>query len=92
MPRRRTEVEAGLKRKGFVQEEGDHHFFIYHTMDGLRTPVITKTSHGDRDIGDPLLAKMARQCRLTRAMFLDLIDCPLSRADYEDLLRQNGDI
>jgi hypothetical protein len=33
---------------------------------------------------------MARQCSLTKKQFLDLLDCPLSREEYEKLLEQAG--
>ena len=63
MPRPRTKVEAALKAKGFALEEGDHHYFVYVTLDGRSTSVKTKTSHGAKmkDIPDNLLSAMARQ-------------------------------
>ena len=48
-------------------------------------------SHGaDRDIDDHLLGRMARQLYLSRRQFDDLIDCRLSQADYEAMLRRDG--
>ncbi len=92
MPRDRKGVESGLKSKGFRQTEGDHHFFIYFTAAGLKTPVKTKTSHGMREIPDNLLALMAKQCRLPKGAFLNLVDCPLARAEYERILQGAGEI
>jgi hypothetical protein len=46
MPLDRRVVEGALKAKGFVRHEGDHAFFIYYSLDGKKTPVRTKTSHG----------------------------------------------
>ncbi len=92
MPRDRRDVEHGLAAKGFDETQGDHHFFTYHTDAGLKTPVYTKTSHGMREIGDPLLSLMAKQCKLSRREFFSLLDCPLSRADYETLLSAGGHI
>jgi hypothetical protein len=83
MPRDRRVVEAGLLRKGFVKKEGDHHFFIYYTVGGKKTSVYTKTSHGEREIVDMNLSKMARQVKLTREDFYRLIDCSLSQKEYE---------
>jgi len=52
---------------------------------------MTKVSHGgSHDIGDPLLAQMARQCRVTKPLFLQLVDCPLDREAYEAELRVKG--
>lgn len=89
MPRKAREVLSGLKRKGFVEErEGHHIFLIYETIAGLRTDIRTRLSHqsGGNDVGDPLLGAMARQVRLSRREFDELIDCPLSRQEYESKL------
>ncbi|MEZ5337293.1 MAG: hypothetical protein R3F46_03430 [bacterium] len=92
MPKARRAVEAGLANKGFVRRPGDHNFFVYFTRDGRQTAITTKASHGSKrkDIHDGLLAAMGRQCRLSRQEFLDLVDCPLSQEQYEDLLMGRG--
>jgi predicted RNA binding protein YcfA (HicA-like mRNA interferase family) len=86
MPRKQADVERALSRKGFVQSESHHRFFIYHSKAGRKTPIKTKTSHGQREISDSLLSKMAQQVKLGRGEFLDLVDCPLSRDEYEEKL------
>ena len=93
MPRNRKDVEAALEAKGFVRAEGDHHYFVYHTREGLKTRAQTKTSHSPkiRDIADNLLGPMARQCLLTKPEFLRLVDCPMDRDDYERRLRAQGE-
>ncbi len=90
MTRRAADVCAALVRKGFVRAEGKHAFFIYHSEAGVKSAVQTMVSHGAREIPDPFLSAMARQCRLSRADFLRLVDCPLSRAEYESRLRSSG--
>lgn len=91
--RSKRDVEAALKKKGFRQDEGDHHWFIYWTADGLKTTIRTKTSHGStKDLGDGLLKEMARQLRIAKGNFLDLVDCPLSGEQYELGLREEGHI
>jgi predicted RNA binding protein YcfA (HicA-like mRNA interferase family) len=92
MPKDRKDVEAGLEKKGFLRKEGDHHRFIYYTKSGLKTKVLTKTSHSHRQIADGILSQMAKQCGLTNKLFSDLIDCPLSRDAYEEALLQAGHI
>jgi hypothetical protein len=78
-------------RKGFLLTESRHRRFRYYKLDGDRTNVVTIMSHGSvRDIDDRLLAQMARQLKLTRRQFDDLIDCRLARADYEAMLRRDG--
>jgi hypothetical protein len=89
LPRDKRDVEAALQSKGFVRDARDHRYFIYYSEDGKRTPIKTKTSHGTstRTLGDDLITQMARQCGVTRKDFLGLVDCPLSRAAYEGILR-----
>lgn len=94
MPRAKAAVESALTRKGFKQVEGDHHQFIYHTTDGKKTRIRTKTSHSKktRDIPDPLLGQMAKQCKLVRRDFIDLVDCPMDQHKYEEKLQESGAI
>ncbi len=94
MPRKVRDIESALERKGFERREGDHAWFIYHTLDGKKTKIKTKTSHGARgkSIGDPLLGMMARQCCLNKSDFLDLVDCPLDREEFEVKAREGGAI
>ncbi|MDI9349347.1 MAG: hypothetical protein QM537_05035 [Candidatus Symbiobacter sp.] len=90
MPRKQKKTETGLLNKGFVRSDNDHHYFRYYTIDGRKTDILTKTSHGGKDIQDDILSLMARQCKLSRKEFLDLIDCPLSREQYEKILTDKG--
>ena len=91
---KRAAVESALEAKGFRRRETDHSYFVYYTQEGKKTPVRTKTSHGrgGADIPDSLIGRMARQCRLRTAQFRSLVDCPLSQAEYEELLTTNGEI
>jgi hypothetical protein len=91
MTRDAKEIGAGLKKKGFLPRENDHTF--YHLfIDGRKTIISTKISHGEKEIGDKLLAMMGRQLRLSKRDFLALIDCPLSFEEYLKLLRDAGAI
>lgn len=92
MQRDRADIERGLKTKGFTLETGDHRYFVYHTASGSLTDVWTKTSRGShyKSLGPFHLGEMARQCRLKKNQFLDLIDCPLSRSAYEKILAEAG--
>lgn len=89
MPRTARDVADGLRRKGFHERQGDHTFFHLY-VDGKKTIVSTKISHGERDIGEKLLGMMARQVRLNRRQFGDLVDCPMSIDEYVRILRANG--
>lgn len=86
MPRRQSDVERALCAKGFVARDRDHNYFFYYSQAGKKTRIFTKTSHGAREIDDHLLSRMARQCRLSNNDFARLIDCPLDRNAYENML------
>lgn len=92
--RDRDEVEAALKAKGFIPKNDDHRRFTYWTQAGKKSAIWTKTSHGTKYkvLGDSLISAMAAQCRLTKAQFLQLVDCPMSREQYEATLRTSGSI
>jgi hypothetical protein len=92
MPRDRRIVEAALAGKGFHQSGGDHNYFTFHTAGGKKTSVFTKTSHSGRELSDGLLGLMAKQCRIPKAHFLDLVDCRLTREMYEASLISLGAI
>ena len=87
MPRDPKEVAANLKRKGFTPGEGDHTFYRLF-VDGKNTGIRTKISHGEKEIHDGLLAQMAKQTKLVKKEFLELIDCPLTLDQYLELLRE----
>ena len=90
----KIKVEKALRKKGFIEKQGDHHFFVYYTSSGKQTGVFTKTSFTPhmKDISGELLGKMARQCKLSQDEFCRLVDCPLSRNSYEEILRKNHNI
>jgi hypothetical protein len=94
VPRAKSEVESNLLSKGFRQRNHDHRYFIYYTFDGRKSRVRTKTSHGTKhkSIPDDLLSAMGRQCGLTKTEFLKLVDCPMSREEYEELITDRGKI
>jgi hypothetical protein len=92
MPKKKAKVEAALQRKGFELDERHHHYFTYVTLDGKVTAIKTKTSHTPKmkEIPDNILSQMANQCHLKKSDFLKLVDCPLSREDYEAILQVEG--
>lgn len=85
-------IEDGLTAKGFIQRKGrgGHRHFVFTPTKhrGKISSIFTFTSHGKRgkDIGDLLVWRMARELKLSKKQFQDLINCPLSQDDYEQLL------
>lgn len=91
----RRQVENALERKGFRRSNSDHRKFIYYeSQRGTKTGVWTKTSHGGgyKNISTHNLHQMAKQCAISLRQFLDLVECPLSRMDYEQLLVEKGKV
>ena len=82
-------VLSGLEKKGFVQAEGDHTFLIFY-VNGKKTSIHTKVSHGSNEINDYLINKMSIQVKLERQKFLDLVNCPLSLGRYLEELKAQG--
>jgi len=91
MPAARDEIEAALKKKGFVLNDGDHRYFRLH-VDGRATAIFTKTSHGNKykTLGDALVAAMAKQLKLTKKQFGDLVDCRMSGDAYLQALHDQS--
>lgn len=90
MNRDRKDVEFALIKKGFRNKEGDHHYYMYYSLSGLKSRIFTKTSHSHKTISDDILSMMSKQCRLTRQQFFNLLDCPLTQEKYEQLLTEQG--
>lgn len=84
--RRAADVHAALCAKGMEPHEGHHHMLI-KKLDGVAT-VVTRISHGARDINTSLASRMAKQCYLQLAEFWDLVDCPLTEDQWNDLIAQ----
>lgn len=89
MPKPVRVVNASLCRKGFSSHNSDHTYY-YLYVDGKKTLIRTKISLGEKEISDNLLSLMARQLRLSKKDFCDLIDCPLTRDQYVKRLRDAG--
>jgi hypothetical protein len=89
MPRKHRDIRSGLEAKGFtVDDQRRHIVLIYEDIQGRITTARTMLSHGARgsDISDNLLGRMARQVGLDRSDFLRLIDCPMSREDFDAVI------
>ena len=92
MSRSREVVKESLQKKGFKLKEGDHMYFVYHSLNGKKTSVNTKLSRGSnyKMIQDNLLALICKQCKLSKQYLLRLIDCPLSQEEYATKLKNQS--
>ena len=85
----KSDIEKSLKKKGFIEYDTDHKYLVYKSTDGILTTIKTKLSHGalPKSIGDTLIILMAKQCKLKKNEFIDLIKCPIDRTKYEHILK-----
>ena len=88
----KKKVESALLSKGFRESNKGHHYFIYWSRDKKKSRCQTMTSHSQKEkvLGVARLGQMAQQCGLNSTEFKDLIECPLDRGTYEDLLKKRG--
>ena len=85
------EIARGIEQKGFQEKEKTRHtFYFYHDALGKKTRVYTFVSRGRGEVGKPLMATMASQCKLSLEDFNRLIDCSLEQLAYEEMLRETG--
>jgi hypothetical protein len=80
-----ADIERALLRKGFVLESS-HHRVLHHVRGKDLSGVRTFLSHGSKDYGPALLARVSRQLHLSKAELLQLIDCGMSSGEYVALL------
>ena len=78
-----------LEKKGFAPSQGDHTFLILY-VNGKKTSIHTKVSHGDSEINGYLINQMSIQLKLEKNRFLDLVNCPLSLESYLEILKGQG--
>ncbi|MGZ9083660.1 MAG: hypothetical protein ACXW3U_16425 [Rhodoplanes sp.] len=91
MQRKHREVRSGLAAKGFIVDEQRRHIiFVYEDLEGRTTTARTLLSHASAgsDISDNLLGRMARQVGLASRDFVRLIDCPMSRNDFDAVVTE----
>lgn len=89
MPLKTADVERSLPRKGFEQEVSKHVYFKFRHR-GKDWGISTFFSHGEREIGDHLVGRMAKQVKLSKASFLRLVECPMSAEEYLSQLVRDG--
>ena len=83
------DVINGLKKKGFSLSESDHTHLIF-CLNGKKTQIRTKISHGSGEIDDGLISLMSSQVKLTKRKFMDLVNCPLTADEYRRELMAQG--
>lgn len=86
----KNKAQQNLKKKGFVEEAYHDHVMLEYWYNG-KWIAHTKLSHGSKkDLEAYLIRQMATQCRLSKEEFADLVNCPLSKDGYMEILRNKG--
>ncbi len=88
-PRATREIKSSLIRKGF-EEDNTHHHYFWLMVDGKRTRVRTRYSHGAKECDGWIQKRMAEQLGLEPKEFEDLINCPLQHKTLVDILERRG--
>lgn len=89
----RKNLNKNLPKKGFVKETGTHHIYFHHQIDGIATGISTYLSHSKktRDYSGNLLTSVRKQLELdSNQEVADLVNCPMSEADYLEILSTKG--
>ena len=87
----RKDVVEALCQKGFKENKSakGHDHYRYYDLNDRKTSVRTMVSRGTKykTLGNDLRSEMARQCKLSKKQFEQLVSCDLTRQSYEEILR-----
>lgn len=90
-PRKTKTIRTALLKKGFFAAD-THHEMFWLVVDGKKTSVRTRISHGAKEYGDELLALVARQVGLSKQELYRLVDCPMDGDKLRALLIERGKV
>jgi hypothetical protein len=83
------DIECSLSKKGFQLQNSHHKLYIYY-VNGMKTGIRTFISHGKSEYGDKLLNKMRNQLKLSHQQFDNLVHCPMSKEEINEIYSKNG--
>ncbi|NQS74769.1 hypothetical protein MBBA_2270 [Methanoculleus bourgensis] len=87
--RKNRAIQRALLKKGFQQHNSkDIKLTLYHN--GKKTRIVTWVSHGTKEISDKLIGIMAKQLKIEKSEFEDLVDCALSEQGLIDIYLDRG--
>ena len=78
-------VITNLCKKGFKTKENDHTYLVLY-VEGKKTAIYTKISHGEIEISKSLVSKMAKQIGLSTLDFIDFATCKMSEEEYLEVI------
>ena len=86
-----ADAKRSLKSKGFQEIRGRDHYFYFFYVDGKKTSIHAKISHGAkaREIDDFILGKIKTTLRLdSNKQAEDLLECPMEEQEFLAFLRE----
>lgn len=89
----RREIKSVLVKKGFEKRECRKHTYFFHIYRKKESGIKTFTSRGTkfRTYYNPLLNSIKKQLHLdTLFQLKDLVYCPMSEDDYNNILKTKG--
>jgi hypothetical protein len=75
---------------GFFEDDSKDHVYYLHRIENRPTGVRTKISHGEKELGEPLCHKVARQLHLSRRELDEFVENRMTPEEYTRLLRTRG--
>ena len=81
------DISKSLEAKGFKKQETHHEMYWLH-VDGKKTSVRTRISHGSTEYDGYLLGQVAKEMGLRRSELNNFVECCLSATDYVKLLSE----
>jgi hypothetical protein len=85
------DLRRALLQKGFAVDETHHEMYWFY-VDGRRSSVRTRISHGAKEYGAKLAGLVARQLFLSRRQLAEFVECSLTAELYRDHLVGNGHV
>lgn len=89
-------LHKSLKAKGFkIKKEGDHYYGRFYLNDKIVTNVRSKvgglSKKKYKTLGDPLVSRIYQTLHFdNKKQFMDFLECPYSREDYQGKLLEIG--
>lgn len=88
-------IIKSLKKKGFVENPGDHQYFHFEHAGKAYKHIVAKVSRGSgyKTYGQNLWCKMTQRLQLDgNKQTHDLLTCPLDKDGYLEVLRKKGTV
>jgi hypothetical protein len=87
---RGNRVHRALSIKGFEPKDGGKHILYHYYHEGKKTQVYTFMSRPPGMLNDYLISNMAKQTKLDKKDFLDLVECRLKKEGLLQIYLSEG--